>query len=294
MKLAIEQFSSILCIGFTASSSIEEGDLCCEMRQYKDLEYDQIFDSVQMFGLKYSKEFTEVIGKIFMTDIKDGLASKSKFMCFVLSRCMQFTKTPTFLSFILICIFVHKVVSDIFRFLEIECFTVAKMASKCLIAAFYRCYVDLFDKENGFEGLANYCEKLNEIVIDSSDEDSESKRSSVSLEVYTFPNNDEIIGMIYSLKEIDGVDILLTDFEKKLLYELDSLSLDIDPSEDIFIPLHDSSESNKMKGLDIAMPNLNIKSKHILERLDELCPLCKDNCYKHVVFAAKELEVGEI
>ncbi|CAL1263949.1 unnamed protein product [Larinioides sclopetarius] len=293
MKLSIEEFSSILCIGFTASSSIEE-DLCCEVRQYKDLEYDQIFDSVQMFGLKYSKEFTEVTGKIFMTDVKDGFASKSKFMCFILSRCMKLSETPTFFSFILICIFVHKVISDIFRFLEIECFTVAKIASKCLIAAFYRHYADFFDNENGFEGLANYCEKLNETVLYSSDEDSESERSSVGLEVCTFPNNDEITDIIYSLKEIDGTNSLLSDFEKKLLYERDSLSLDIDPSEDIFIPLGDSSESNTMKCLDIAISNMNIKSKYILEHLDEVCPLCKDNCYRHVVLAAKELEIGEL
>ncbi|GBM48818.1 hypothetical protein AVEN_18753-1 [Araneus ventricosus] len=141
------------------------------------------------------------------------------------------------------------------------------MASKCLIAAFYRRYVDLFVKENGFEGLANYCEKLNNILFHSSDEDSEteSERTSVNLEGFTPVG---LTDLLQSLKEVDKVDFLLIEFEKKLLYEQDSLSLDIDPSEDIFLQLDDSSESDKIKSLDIAMQNLNIKSDHTLERLN--------------------------
>ncbi|CAL1263950.1 unnamed protein product [Larinioides sclopetarius] len=296
MKLTIEQFSAIFCIGYPSISSTEEGNLCSDIREYRDFEYDDIFDSIEMLRLGYSKEFIDAVAKIFVTDIKDGFASKRKFMCFLLSKCMKLSETPTFFSFLLVCILVQEVLSGMFYFIDVECFTVAKMASKCLIAAFHRKYVDLFDKENGFEGFVNYCAKLNETLFPTSDEDSEteSERTSENLEGFTPPDTDGLSDLLHSLKEVDEVNFLLTDFEKKLLYERDSLPLDIDPSEDIFLQLDDISETNEIKSLDVAIQNLNIKSNHTLERLDELCPLCKDNCYKHVVLAAKELEVGEI
>ncbi|GBM48822.1 hypothetical protein AVEN_18756-1, partial [Araneus ventricosus] len=92
-------------------------------------------------------------------------------------------------------------------------------------------------------------------------------------------------------KNIDDSDFVLTDSEKKLLYERDSLPLDIDPSEDIFIPSNDGSKPKAIETWDIDVQKLNINSIQVLTRVFELCVICEERCYKHVVFLAKELKM---
>lgn len=293
MKLSIEKFSYMFCFGHTTPSSAESGDLCNDIMFYKDLEYYEIFDSIQMLGCTYSNAFLSAVNKIF---INHGFASKEKFMCFVLSRSMRVSRSPTFFSFMLVCVLVDTIIQGVSKPLDLECFTLAKMASNCLIAIFYRQYVDLFCKENGFEGLTSYCEKLNDWLLNNSsdiDSETESEKSSVDLENLTLPDSDKVIELLQNLKKTDDVDFMLTDFEKMLLYDCDSVPSVIEPSKDIFIKLGDSSDSSKIECLE-TLQNLNIKSEHTLERLKIICELCKDNCYKHVVSAAKELEVDEI
>ncbi|GBM48819.1 hypothetical protein AVEN_18754-1 [Araneus ventricosus] len=290
MKHAIEEFSSIFAFGHSAKSSTEEGDLCYEICNCRDLEYDQIFEAVQILGLMHQESFFETIIEVMKK--KEIFASKEKFMAFVLSRCMKLSETPTLFNFLVLCSFVDNIVFGICN--DDECFRVIKMASKCVTAAFYRRYVDLFDKENGFEGFSKYCEKLNATVLNPCEDSEPDSEDSLDLEGFIPPDTDEVIDLLKSFKEIDDSEFLLTDFEKKLLYERDELPLDIDPAEDIFIPLDDSSEATEIESLDLAVQNLNIKSNKVLERLNHRCPLCEDNCYKHVVLVAKELKVCEI
>ncbi|KAF8777480.1 hypothetical protein HNY73_014337 [Argiope bruennichi] len=302
MKYEIEDFSSIFCFGHSTISSTEEGDLCYEISNCKDFAYDQIFDSVQVLGLMHQEYFFETVSEIFRK--KEILASKERFMSFVLSRCMKLSEIPTLFNFLVLCTFIDNLISCICN--EVECFKVVKMASKCVTAAFRRRYVDLFDKENGFKGFANYCEKLNATVLNPSGHDSETdSEDSLDLEEFIPPDTDEVINLLRSFKEIDDSDFLLTDSEKKFLYEQDALALDIDPAEDVFIPLNEStettevknlgmasSESTELKDIEMAMQNLNIESKKILERINNYCLMCEDN-YKEVVCVAKELELCE-
>ncbi|GBM48823.1 hypothetical protein AVEN_18756-1, partial [Araneus ventricosus] len=210
MNHAIQEFASIFYLGYSSIfSTEEEEDFCYKISNYKELEYDHIFEAIETLGLMHHEKFINPVIEIFKN--VETFASKKRFMCFMLSRCMKLSEVPTFFSFLIVCAFVREIMFRIWH--DVECFTVAKMASKCLIAVFYRKYVDLFDKEKGFEEFASYCRKLNATVLKPCEEDSEtdSLDGFLDLEEFTPPNTDEVVELLWSLKNIDDSDFVLTD-----------------------------------------------------------------------------------
>ncbi|GBM77058.1 hypothetical protein AVEN_245901-1 [Araneus ventricosus] len=147
MAFCIQKFSSWFCFVFsTEESSFEQdfGSSCrlpINIKRFKEI-------IVKLYEM-YSKELVPVFDKIFI-DIVEEYSCFEVYMKAILSKCVELSRTPSKLHFLLVCTFIYGIISERSR-REKKCFMFAKIASQCLLAVYDRHYKKLFKNEGDSE-----------------------------------------------------------------------------------------------------------------------------------------------
>ncbi|GBM94905.1 hypothetical protein AVEN_89823-1 [Araneus ventricosus] len=273
MDCTIEEFSSYLFITYSKPDDLKEPFLnfVNEENMY------QILTGIESFYHMHPGGFDDIADKV---DGKEQImASKKNFMCFIMSRCLKLSENPTVFHFVLVCTIMCRIILVFFT--TDECFKLVEMASKCLTAVFYRQYVDVFKRIDGFNGLSRFCRRLN-ASLDKPVRDlkEQTVRSIIK---------SQITDLIRRIKNVPDSNFSLNDFEKKLLYGRSDYK-PISHGGDVFLwPAQDILSQEDEISLDFAMKNPDMYSEESLDRINKRCFWCRTKCSKYVLVLIKEL-----
>ncbi|GBM62992.1 hypothetical protein AVEN_55-1 [Araneus ventricosus] len=161
------------------------------------------------------------------------------------------------------------------NFCSTKCFTLPKIASLALIAAYNRCCKDCFSKRHESKTLESYCSILNSILV--IDESINRRRN---LSCFTAL---EISALMASLNGVDDINFELTDDEEIMLNDifLGACSKDLikDYVESTSRPSESKlslEETDSEDTMEYSFTNDNPHSKN-------LCEFCGFDCTKFVL-----------
>ncbi|CAL1281207.1 unnamed protein product [Larinioides sclopetarius] len=265
MVFCIEKFSTYLCL-------VQSTDLCAYGSEFESTDRDKLVVFILMMKLRemYGQEIRLAVDKIF--SIGDTFFFRSFFRA-ILSRCIKLSKNVTYLHFMLASTFVKQVVSA--NFCATKCFTLPKIASLALIAAYKRCYTDYFNIRRESKTLESYCFILNSVLsIENSTEGRKYLSPFAELEIGT---------LMASLNDVDDINFELTDNEEKMLNGIfletcseDLIKDDVETvsrQSELLLSLEDTDSENT---IEYSLTDDNASFKN-------LCEFCGFNCTKFVL-----------
>ncbi|GIY94506.1 hypothetical protein CEXT_663101 [Caerostris extrusa] len=128
------------------------------LRQYGDcgahnIMYDTLNSEESLTlkrALKTIKKMNDIYGKIFDYYFRklnnvNFLHSKRDFAEFVVVRSMDFCESPSFYNFLLVCLFMCRLLQS-----QPECLLLLQTAAKCLMILYYHRYADFYGERQSY------------------------------------------------------------------------------------------------------------------------------------------------
>ncbi|KAF8793323.1 hypothetical protein HNY73_004816 [Argiope bruennichi] len=229
---------------------------------------DLILETVINFADAFSEMFGEIIDNYCPKDL-----SEKEFIRFVIPRGLILCQKKTYFNFILACSFMSEIVHDFVS--SSNCFHFAKLTWKCLLQIVKSEFEDLLERDNGWEGLLSFCEKMNRLVINQSVEKNISDNSLVNIKMDKShaPSEESLIEQFSNFNIVDSNISITEDCRLQVnlkdvfinpdnLMEVDTAKQNIAQNTDIieFVdtpqklsnsPLFNETESTDKNGCDM-------------------------------------------
>ncbi|GIZ01867.1 hypothetical protein CEXT_171281 [Caerostris extrusa] len=261
------------------------------LHQYGDFEahnimYDTLNSEERLTlkgALKTIKKMDDIYGKIFDYYFKklnnvNFLHSKRDFTEFVLLRCLDFCESPSFYNFLLVCLFMCRLLKS-----QPECHLLLQTAVKCLMILYYHRYADFFMANGGLTGMRKYFDEIEE-------EDLRSfiyRHANSDDEGILIPTFEHVFEIVTEFDVYYFINFNMGDTALEYLYDNcypseeiqtvgDNLKL---PESPVTLDMED--EGNRK---EYSLEERGISSEKTVSRVQMKCSCCGEKCFKYLMF----------
>ncbi|GIY79426.1 hypothetical protein CEXT_738991 [Caerostris extrusa] len=259
--------------------------------EYIDSEaFNIIFDSLNSEehlilkgAWKTIKKMDDIYGRIFddyFENLNDYhfLYSKKDFADFVLIRCHDFCESLSFYNFLLVCLFMCRLLRS-----QPECLLLLQTAAKCLYIVYAQRYADFFIANGGLAGMRKYFDETEE-------EDFRSvicRQANSEEEDILIPTFEDVFEIVTEFDEFDVANFKIGDNALKYLCanyypfeEIQTVRDNLKLSESS-LPLNIEDENNTIEFL---LEEFDISSEKTVNRIQTKCSYCGEKCFKYLMF----------
>ncbi|GIX91425.1 hypothetical protein CDAR_477331 [Caerostris darwini] len=258
------------------------------LHQYGDIEahnimYDTLNSEERLTlkrALKTIKKMNDIYGKIFDYYFRklnnvNFLHSKRDFAEFVLVRSMDFCESPSFYNFLLVCLFMCRLLQS-----QPECLLLLQTAAKCLVILYYQRYADFFMANGSLTGMRKYFdeikkEDLRSFIFYNAKSDDEG---------ILIPTFEDVFEIVTKFDLYNFIAFNMGDTELEYLYD------NCYPSEEIVGDNLKSQESHATldmeedNKIEYSLEELGISSEETVNRVQMKCSYCEEKCFKYLLF----------
>ncbi|GBN20521.1 hypothetical protein AVEN_169962-1 [Araneus ventricosus] len=269
MEFCIQQFSSALCLVIGTEQSVDDlHPLYFCLTDHSD----DVRDAIQRLREIFDKEFQSIVDNI---SNQDTLGCFNSFMKATLSRLVKLSVTPSYTSFVLSCALVNTIAAEMF--LDLRCFTFAKVTSLCLIAVYNRCYKSMFKEKEESTSLHCFCRRINIQSRDCGGRLATDVQQQISI-------------LLESLKDVDYQNFSLTDDEEKMLHDVlryEDIPEDPEVPTNMLCEFHSSSVD--ASDIEEAMDCLNLdEHEDNSSEVNQVCQYCDLQCSNFLLWHQRE------
>ncbi|GIY15192.1 hypothetical protein CDAR_199331 [Caerostris darwini] len=259
--------------------------------EYIDSEpFNIIFDSLNSEehlilkgAWKTIKTMEDLYGKIFddyFEKLNDDhfLYSKRDFTEFVLVRSLDFCESPSFYNFLLVCLFMCRLLRN-----QPQCLLLVQTAAKCLSIVYSQRYADFFKANGGLSRMRKYFDE-------AAEEDLRSficRHANSEEEGILIPTFEDVFEIVTEFDEFDVANFKLGGIVLKYLYanyypfeEIQTVRDNLKLSESS-LPLNMEDENDTIKFL---LEELGISSEKTVSSVQTTCSYCGGKCFKYLMF----------
>ncbi|GIZ01868.1 hypothetical protein CEXT_171291 [Caerostris extrusa] len=232
---------------------------------------------------KTIKKMEDLYGKIFddyFEKLNDDhfLYSKRDFTEFVLVRSLDFCESPSFYNFLLVCLFMCRLLRS-----QPQCLLLVQTTAKCLSIVHSQRYADFFMANGGLTGMRKYFDETDE-------EDLRSficRPANSEEEGILIPTFEDVFEIVTEFDEFDAANFKIGDNVLKYLYanyysfeEIQTVRDNLKLLESS-LPLNIEDENNTIEFL---LEELGISSEKTVSRVQTKCSYCGRKCFKYLMF----------
>ncbi|GIY01836.1 hypothetical protein CDAR_52181 [Caerostris darwini] len=156
-------------------------------------------------------KMNEIYGRIFDDYFKK--LNENGFFCstygltrFVLKRCPDFCQSPSFYNFLLVCLFLYRLIKS-----HPECFLLVETVAKCMLIIYTKQYEEFFEANGSLNGMLKYLDEIKE----------EDLRSFISRNANSenggilIPTFEDVLKIVNKFND----DYMLQEWQQDYLYE---------------------------------------------------------------------------
>ncbi|GIY16259.1 hypothetical protein CEXT_814961 [Caerostris extrusa] len=238
--------------------------------------------ALKMVTGKMRDVYGGIFDEYFEIELKGSkvLNSKKDFMRFVVTRALDICEVPTFLNFLLVCLFMSRLIRS-----QHECFMLVHVLAKCLTLIYCLRFVKLFENNGGLIGMRKYCESLKpedliDIISNKANHDFENRS------IYTPEDVSEIVLMFDDF----DYEFEITKIHLDYLYNISNSVIDVAGRYDNLKKLESKPDPSKIEeeteNISFVLDDLDIEKTPMAEKVHKKCSYCDEKCLKYVMFQA--------
>ncbi|GIY36473.1 hypothetical protein CDAR_223051 [Caerostris darwini] len=224
-----------------------------------------------------------IYGRIFdayFENLNDDhfLYSKKDFADFVLVRSLDFCESPSFYNFLLVCLFMCRLLQS-----QPQCLLLVQTAAKCLSMVYSQRYNNFFMENGGLIGMRKYFD-------DTEEEDLRSvicRHSNSEEEGILIPTFEDVFEIVTEFDEFDVANFKIGDNALEYLYTNYSPFEEVQTARDN-LKLSESSLPLNIEGendtIEFLLEEFDISSEKTATRIQTKCSYCGEKCFKYLMF----------
>ncbi|GIY04884.1 hypothetical protein CDAR_183741 [Caerostris darwini] len=206
------------------------------------------------------------------------LYSKKDFAAFVLVRSLDFSRSPSFYNFLLVCLFMCRILQS-----QSQCLLLVEIMAKCLVIVYSRRYEDFFMANGGLTGMRMYFDEIKKEDLRSFI----SRHANSQNEGILIPAFEDVFEIVAEFEEYNVVNFYMEDSELQYLYDNCYPFIDMQiVNENLKLPktsvtLNIEDENYK---IEYVLEKLRISSERAVNRVQTKCSYCGEKCSKYLMF----------